>query len=42
MMKKEMAKHSERYTLLDELALGEGKESEEAIAAARPPLVETI
>jgi hypothetical protein len=26
MMKKEMAKHQERYTLLDELALGEEKE----------------
>ena len=29
MMKKEMAKHQERYTLLDELALGEEKEDEE-------------
>jgi hypothetical protein len=28
MMKKEMAKHQERYTLLDELALGEEKEDE--------------
>lgn len=28
-MKKEMAKHQERYTLLDELALGEEKEDEE-------------